>query len=158
VRVGVAAGYRGTAQHHRVRLVHLENGALDEVGEVGFEKSQPVKRRGRGGRLVPADRGSQYTSAAFGEQLRHLLAVPSLSRPGNPYDNALAASSWSTLKTELLPGGACFPNLEAARLELAHYLDDYYNTQRLHSALGYRTPREVELAYRFPSTLAPCPF
>jgi len=46
-------------------------------------------------------------------------AIASLSRPGNPYDNALAESGWATLKTEPLPRGACFANLDEARLELA---------------------------------------
>lgn len=48
----------------------------------------------------------------------------------------MAESGWGTLKTELLPRGACFTDLEEARLELAKYLDHYYNTQRLYSALG----------------------
>jgi len=99
--------------------------------------------------LVDADRSSQYTSAAFTTLLDRTQAVASLSRPGNPHDNALAESSWSTLKTELLPRGACFADVEEARLELAEYLDHYYNTQRLHSALGYCTPLEVELHYLF---------
>ncbi len=76
-------------------------------------------------------------------------AIASLSRPGSPYDNALAKSGWSTLKTELLPRGACFADLEEARLKPAEYLGHYYNTQRLHSALGYGTPLESELHYRF---------
>ena len=97
------------------------------------------------GLLVHADRGSQYTSEAFTTLLNRTQAIASLSRPGNPYDNALAESGWSTLKTELLPRGAYFADLEEARLELAEYLDHYYNTQRLHSALGYCTPLEVEL-------------
>jgi putative transposase len=101
------------------------------------------------GLLVHADRGSQYTSEAFTKLLDRTQAIASLSRPGNPYDNALAESGWSTLKTELLPRGACFANLEEACLELAEYLDHYYNTQRLHSALGYCTPLEIELHYRF---------
>ena len=58
-------------------------------------------------------------------------------------------AGWSTLKTELLPRGACFADLEEARLELAEYLDHYYHTQRLHSALGYCTPLEIELQYLF---------
>jgi len=101
------------------------------------------------GLLVHADRGSQYTSDAFTQLLDRTQAIASLSRPGNPYDNALAESGWSTLKTELLPRGACFADLEEARLELAEYLDHYYNTQRLHAALGYCTPLEVELHYLF---------
>ena len=101
------------------------------------------------GLLVHADRGSQYTSDAFTQLLDRTQAIASLSRPGNPYDNAPAESDWSTLKTELLPRGACFADLEEARLELAEYLDHYYNTQRLHSALGYCTPLEIELHYLF---------
>ena len=101
------------------------------------------------GLLVHADRGSQCTSDAFTSLLDRTQAIASLSRPGNPYDNALAESGWRTLKTELLPRGACFADLEEARLELAEYLDHYYNTQRLHSALGYCTPLEIELHYRF---------
>ncbi len=101
------------------------------------------------GLLVHADWGSQYTSEAFTTLLDRTQTIASLSRPGNPYDNALAESGWSTLKTELLPRGACFADLEEARLELAEYLDHYYNTQRLHSALGYCTPLEIDLHYLF---------
>ena len=136
---------------------HVSDSLHTDVVTTAFERAVAVQQPPPG-LLVHADRGSQYTSAAFGEQLRQIQAVPSLSRPGCPTDNALAESGWSTLKTELLPGGACFASLAEARQELAHYLDDYYNTQRLHSALGYRTPREVELEYRLQSTLAPCPF
>ena len=50
-------------------------------------------------------------------------------------------------KTELLPRGACFTDLEEARLELAEYLDHYDNIQRLHAALSYGTPLEMELHY-----------
>lgn len=96
------------------------------------------------GLLVHADRGSQYTSDAFTTLLTRTQAIPSLSKPGN----ALAESGWSTLRTELLPRGACFADLEEALLELAEYLNHCYNTQRLHSALGY-SPLEIELHYRF---------
>ncbi|MGI4736880.1 MAG: integrase core domain-containing protein [Janthinobacterium lividum] len=96
------------------------------------------------GLLVHADRGSQYTSDAFLALLDRTQAIASLSRLGSPYDNARAESDWSTLKTELLPRGACFADLEEARLEPAEYLDYYDNTQRLHSALGYCTPLESE--------------
>jgi len=51
---------------------------------------------------VQADRGSQYPSEAFTQLLDRTLAIASLSRPGNPYENALAESSWSMLKTEPL--------------------------------------------------------
>ena len=101
------------------------------------------------GPLLHADRDSQYTREVFTTLLDRTQAITSLSWPGNPYDNALAESGWSTLKTELLLHGACFADLEEARLELAEYLDHYYNTQWLHSALGYCTPLEIELHYLF---------
>ena len=89
------------------------------------------------GLLVHTDRGSQYTSDAFTALLERTQAIASLSRPGTPYDNALAESGWNTLKTELPPRGACFADLGEARLELVEYLEHYYNTQHLHSALSH---------------------
>ena len=76
--------------------------------------------------------------------------MPSFSRPGNPYDNALpdttqAEAGWSTLKTELSPPGTVFACLEEARLEVAHYPDTYFNLDRRHSALDYRSPHQFEL-------------
>ncbi len=108
-----------------------------------FERAVAV-RQPPAGLLVHADRGSQYTSCAFAHLLAQHGCIASLSRPGNPYDNALAESGWATLKTELLPGNACFADLVEAQLELATYLDYYYNTLRLHSALAYHTPQEIE--------------
>ena len=96
------------------------------------------------GLIVHADRGSQYTSAACRARIDQAKAVPSFSRPGNPYDNAQAEAGWSTLKTELLPLGTVFASLEEARLEVAHYLDTYFNLDRRHSALGYRSPHQFE--------------
>ena len=75
------------------------------------------------GLIVHADRGSQYTSAACRVRIAAAGAMPSFSRPGNPSDNAQTEAGWSTLKTELLPGGSPFYSLEEARFEVAHYLD-----------------------------------
>ncbi len=96
------------------------------------------------GLIIHADRGSQYTSAACRARIGQAGALPSFSRPGNPYDNAQAEAGWSTLKTELLPGGSPFASLEEAHLEVAHYLDTYFNLDRRHSALGYRSPHQFE--------------
>ncbi|AMJ67483.1 integrase core domain-containing protein [Hymenobacter sp. PAMC 26628] len=99
------------------------------------------------GLIVHADRGSQYTTAACRARINAAGALPSFSRPGNPYDNAQAEAGWSTLKTELLPGREPFASLEEARLEAAYYLDTYFNLDRRHSALGYRSPQQFELDY-----------
>ena len=101
------------------------------------------------GLLVYTDRGSQYSSEAFTKLIDRTQAISSLNRPVNPYNNTLTESGWNTLKTELLPRGACFADLEEARLELAEFLNHCYNTQRLYSTLGYCTPLETELHYRF---------
>ena len=96
------------------------------------------------GLLSHADRGSQYTSAACRARIDQAGALPSFSRPGNSYDNAQAEAGWSTLKTELLPGNAPFASLEEARLEIAWYLDVYFNPDRRHSAPDYRSPHQFE--------------
>ena len=61
----------------------------------------------------------------------------SFSRPANLYDNAQAEAGWGTLETESLPGGMAFGSFEEARLEVARYLNTYFNLDRRHSALDY---------------------
>jgi putative transposase len=101
------------------------------------------------GLIVHTDRGSQYNSAACRARIEKAGALPSFSRPGNPYDNAQAEAGWSTLKTELLPGGGPFASLGEALLEVAHYLDTYFDLDRRHSALGYRSPHQFERDFKF---------
>ena len=90
------------------------------------------------------ERGSQYTSTARRARITQAGSVSSFSQPGNPYDNAQAEAGWSTLKTELLPHGTAFDMLEDAHLEVSYYLDSYFNLDRCHSALGYRSPHQFE--------------
>jgi transposase InsO family protein len=90
-----------------------------------------------------SDRGVQY---ACGEYMERLLArgiVPSMSRLGNPYDNAKAESFMKTLKAEEV-NGKLYANLEEARRQIGAFIDIVYNRQRLHSALGYKPPVEFE--------------
>jgi len=69
--------------------------------------------------------------------------IPSMSRPANPYDNATCESFMKTLKQEEI---YCreYRDLEDLEAHVEEFLDIYYNRQRLHSALGYRTPTEFE--------------
>ena len=69
--------------------------------------------------------------------------IPSMSRPANPYDNASCESFMKTLKREEIYANA-YENLEHLRANLEIFLEQYYNQQRLHSALGYRSPEEFE--------------
>jgi transposase InsO family protein len=90
-------------------------------------------------------RGSQYTSAACWTRIEKAQALASYSWPGNSHDNAQAEAGWRTLKTELLPNGGAFASLEEARPEVAYYLDTYFDLDRRHVALSYRSPRQFEL-------------
>lgn len=54
-------------------------------------------------------------------------------------------ADWSTLKTEFLPHGGTFTNLGEARLEVAYHLDTYFDLDRRHAALGYRSPHQFEV-------------
>jgi putative transposase len=69
--------------------------------------------------------------------------VPSMSRPANPYDNASCESFMKTLKREEIYTNR-YDTLEQLRTNIEEFVDEYYNRQRLHSALGYRSPEEFE--------------
>lgn len=122
---------------------HLAAQMPTELVLIALEQALTL-RQPAPGLIVHADRGSQYTSVACRARIERAKAMPSFSRPGNPDDNAQAEAGWSTLKTELLPQGGAFASLEEARLEVAHYLDTYFNLDRRHSALGYRSPHQFE--------------
>jgi transposase InsO family protein len=95
------------------------------------------------GLLHHSDRGSQYASIKYRRLLaRHHLAA-SMSRPGNAYDNAPVESFFATLKSELLYHRH-FQTRDQARRAIFEYIEVFYNRQRLHSALGYRSPVEFE--------------
>ncbi len=96
----------------------------------------------RGG-LHHSDRGVQYASGAYQALLRSAGFTPSMSRVGNCWDNAVAESFFATLTKELLVDGV-FSSREQASRELVTFIELWYNRKRRHSALGYRTPVEVE--------------
>jgi putative transposase len=90
-----------------------------------------------------SDRGIQYASQDYVSLLNQHQMTPSMSRPANPYDNAMCESFMKTLKQEEI---YCreYGDLEDLEVHMEEFLDRYYNRQRLHSALGYRTPVEFE--------------
>lgn len=95
------------------------------------------------GTIVHTDQGSQYVSNNFRSLLEATGCRQSMSRRGNCYDNAQAESFFSRYKAELLEGGA-FADIAQARGETFSYIEGYYNRERRHSALGYKTPEEFE--------------
>jgi putative transposase len=95
------------------------------------------------GLIHHSDRGRQYASYAYQELLGEYGITPSMSRSGNCYDNAYMESFFGTLKTELVHGERYRSRLEA-RLSIFEYVEVFYNRQRRHSALGYRSPEQYE--------------
>ena len=98
------------------------------------------------GLLHHSDRGSQYSSDDFSSRLQSAGACASMSRKGNPYDNAMAESFFATLKAECFAGYVPKTRAEA-RLMIFEFIDGFYNTHRLHSSLGYRSPQQFELSF-----------
>lgn len=94
-----------------------------------------------------SDRGIQYTSNDYIERLERLGARTSMSRPANPYDNAKAESFMKTHKAEEINGNN-YRCIEEARNNIARFIDQNYNSQRLHSAIGYQPPIEFEAYFR----------
>ena len=95
------------------------------------------------GLLHHSDRGSQYAREAYRALLRRHGVVPSMSRPGNCYDNAKMESFWATLKGELI-GDHVFATRAEAKTALFDYIEVFYNRRRLHSALGFQSPVDDE--------------
>lgn len=94
------------------------------------------------GLIHHSDRGVQYCCGDYIGLLQQYGIRPSMSRKGNPYDNAKAESFMKTLKSEQIDGRV-YASIEDARLDIVPFLE-CYNQQRLHSALNYRSPREYE--------------
>jgi putative transposase len=107
-----------------------------------LERAIAVRRPGPGV-TVHSDRGVQYASMSYRTALARHGLVPSMSRRANCYDNAAMESFWSTLKLEHLFHLRLLGAGDAHRA-IFLYIEGFYNTRRLHSALGYRTPLDFE--------------
>jgi putative transposase len=105
-----------------------------------------AERRPRLGLIHHSDRGVQYASYDYVEQLEQIGAQISMSSLSNPYDNAKAESFFKTLKQEevYLKDYESFADAEA---NLAVFIEEVYNSKRLHSSLGYLPPVEFEALY-----------
>ena len=101
------------------------------------------QRRVRPGLIHHSDQGAQYSCLAYQRHLTTLGITPSMSRKGNCYDNAIAESFFSTLKNELVHHQTYQTRDDASR-EIFAFIEGFYNRQRLHQSLDYRSPLEFE--------------
>ena len=96
------------------------------------------------GLLHHTDRGSTYTAQVYREALDAYGMVASMSRKGNCWDNAVAESTFSSIKTELFSGDLPEDAHDVQR-RLFPYIESFYNRERFHSSIDYMTPSEKEV-------------
>ena len=101
------------------------------------------QRQPPAGLVHHSDRGVQYASSAYRQRLAQAGVVPSMSRRGNCYDNAMMESFWSTLKRGLIQWQT-FATRTQARAAIFEWIEVFYNRTRFHSALGYKSPVDFE--------------
>lgn len=102
-------------------------------------------RKPKPGGIVHADHGAQFTSWVFGEKIRSAGLLPSFGTVGDGYDNAMMESFWSSMQIELLNRRRWKTRVELSTA-MFEYIEVFYNRQRRHSALGYVSPIQYELA------------
>jgi putative transposase len=105
-----------------------------------------TRRRPPAGLVHHSDRGSQYTSLAFGKTLRESGLVASMGSRGDAFDNAACESCISTLKVEWIKRHR-YNSRDQARLSIFRYIETFYNPRRRHSSLGGTSPDEYELRF-----------
>jgi len=126
------------------RVVGWATGAsLGHTLPIAALRQALYRRHPAPGLLHHSDRGFQYTSHDYQQLLTAVGETLSFSRLGNCWDNAVVESFFATLKTELRVRTTRWRTRAEARAAIVTYLD-WYNAERLHSALGYRSPRQYE--------------
>ena len=123
------------ATHLRTELIL---GALD----MAIARRQPAD-----GLIHHSDRGTQYTSLAFGQKLREAGIAASMGSTGDAYDNAMAESFFATLETELIDRSD-WSDPAQAKTAVFEYIEVFYNRVRRHSGIGYFSPADFEERYR----------
>ena len=124
----------------------LEPSLNTSVAMAALDQALNLRKPPRGSLIHHSDRGVQYASIAYRQRLSEHDVIISMSRPGNPFDNAKAESFMKTLKTEEL-NARSFKTIDDARNRIDDFIANIYNTDRLHSALGYLSPLEFETAF-----------
>jgi len=116
----------------------LERGVATQALEMALAERRPAP-----GLVHHSDRGVQYASGDYVKRLESCGITISMSRPGNPWDNAWAESFIKTLKVEEV-NGRRYLDFDHAKTCIGTFIEEVYNQQRMHSALNYDSPVEFE--------------
>jgi transposase InsO family protein len=117
---------------------HIDTPLILAAWDMALTQRQPPA-----GLVFHSDRGVQYASHDYRHALQSAQAIAAMSRKANCYDNATMESFWSTLKHELVYRRQ-FKTRAEARLAIFDFIEVFYNRQRLHSSLGFRSPIDFE--------------
>jgi putative transposase len=117
---------------------HMRTELVNDALEMAFVQRRPPK-----GAIFHSDRGCQYTSRDYGELARANGVVLSVGLAGECWDNAVAESFFATIKRELIDTRS-WPTRAGLHRAVFEYIEGWYNTRRLHSSLGYRSPADYE--------------
>lgn len=120
------------------------NSRMKEELTLDALKMALFRRKVKNGLLLHSDRGSQYAAISYQATLAKNDITCSMSRKGNCWDNAVMESFFHTLKIELVHHEK-FQTREEAKIKLFEYIEVFYNRQRRHSAIDYKSPDEFEL-------------
>jgi len=126
---------------------HLETELVTSALDMAIGRGDPAPRL-----IHHSDRGTQYTSFAFGHRLRDAGIAASMGRTGDAYDNALAESFFASLECELLDRSH-FVTRETARIAIFGWLETWYNPRRRHSSLDYLAPLEYERRWQLEAAI-----
>ena len=152
----IGSAWRGTGVNASMKRLMLAH-AFETLGAIRAYRTALdmaiTHRQPPAGVIFHSDRGAQYTSSEFDSYCRRHNIRRSLGRTGICYDNAVSESFFATYKKELIHTRP-WPTMADLTNETRDWIENYYNTVRRHSTLGYLTPREYELGYREISQLA----
>ncbi len=124
----------------------LSSSLSHEMVVTALKRAIRSRRPGKG-LVFHSDRGVQYACSGFREELNKHEFIQSMSRKGNCWDNAVAESFFSIIKSELIHHER-FKDPQDTLAAIFEYIEVYYNRKRKHSTLGYQTPEQFELSIK----------